>query len=383
MGRELGGAVLRRLRDAGPQTKTQLAEALGVSRTTLSAAVRALVDEGHVEDGPLAASSGGRRSTSVRLSSGRVVVALSLGERRVRVAVIDGHLTITTGVSIDLRDRDVAPGSVPGVVLQAVRQLLADRRPTAFGCAVAVPGSALFDELRRGLDDRHPGVPVAALPAVRAMAVGERHSGAARAVDDLLAVRLGNGVTTASVAGGRLAAGDRRYAGRVGHLRVEEFGPACACGRTGCLDSYASGVALVAQAGELARRGRSAVLAATLAGTGELDLADVVAAAQAGDPAVVQLARDAGQRLGQVVAGLVAHTDPRCVVLGGPVAALGGHLLGDLRATVYRLAPAEQTGSLQIVLSEMGERAVLVGAGAGAWDAWIDERPATASVAHF
>jgi len=206
---------------------------------------------------------------------------------------------------------------------------------------------------------------------VRAMALGERRSGAARDVDDFVAVRLGRSVTTATVAGGHTSKGVNGRSGEIGHLRVEEFGPECVCGLTGCLDSFAGSTAVVAQATELAGRGRSATLAGVLDRNGSLDLADLVAAGRAGDPVVAQLARDLGQRLGRVVAGLVAQTNPLCVVLGGPVAALGGHLLGDLRATVYRIAPPLLAEGLEIVLSELGEQAVLIGTASEALERWI------------
>ena len=106
MRRGLDGEVLRVLRDAGPQTKNQLAHVLVIPRTTLNASVRGLADAGHVEDGSVAASSGGRRSVTVRIACGRRFLVLSMGEAAARVAVLDGQLTVTSGVNIDLQDRD-------------------------------------------------------------------------------------------------------------------------------------------------------------------------------------------------------------------------------------------------------------------------------------
>lgn len=372
----LDGEVLRRLRDAGPQTKSQLAESLGVPRTTLTATLRSLTAAGLLDDGPVAPSSGGRRSVTVRMTPDRVALALSLGERRVRVAVLDGHLAIETGVSIDLVDRGPDPDSIAATVVRATEQVLGGRDPVAVGIAAAGTAPLTPEDLSGALAEHHPGVPVASLPAARAMALGEHRAGAARGVDDFIAVRLGGSVTVATMSGGRLSAGGTGRAGEIGHLRVEEFGPACVCGLTGCLDSFASSVALVAQATDLAHRGRSAVLADVLARTGALDLADLVAAGRAGDPAVTQLARELGQRLGGVLAALVAQGDPLRLVLGGPVAAIGAHVLGDLRTTVYRLAPARLAEDLDIVLSELGDHAVLIGAGSEAWEAWFRAAPA-------
>lgn len=367
----LDGDVLRRLRDAGPQTKAQLAEELGVPRTTLSASLRTLAAAGHVEDGPLAASSGGRRSVSVRAAADRVVVALSLGERRVRVAVVDGHLAIESGLSIDLTDRDPRSDSIVATLLKATEQVLGGRKPAAIGAATASTAPVQLDDVVEPLTATYGDVAIASLPAERAMALGERRSGAARGIDDFVAVRLGGSVTMATVTGGRLTLGGTGRAGEIGHLRIEEFGPACVCGLTGCLDAFVSSTALVEQAADLARRGRSTTLAEVLERTGAIDLGDLVTAGRAGDPAITHLARDLGQRLGKVLAGVIAHTDPLRIVLGGPLGALGSHLLGDLRTTVYRLAPARLAQDLEVVLSELGDQAVLIGAGSAATEAWI------------
>ncbi|TWG99009.1 putative NBD/HSP70 family sugar kinase [Nocardioides sp. J9] len=370
---ELDGEVLRRLRDHGPLTRTQLAQQLGVPRTTLASPLRQLTEAGDVRDGPVAASSGGRRSVTVAMPApaDRVFLALSLAERRVRVAALDGHLTIESGVSIDVQDLGDDQASMTATVLRAVDQVLRDRRPAAIGVAAAGTAPVAYVDLAGPLAERYDTTPAAAVPAARAMALGERRAGAARGIDDFVAVRLGGSVTLATMSGGRLSTGGSGHAGEVGHLRVEEFGPACVCGLTGCLDAFVSASALVAQATEQAHRGRSQVLADALSRNGALDLADLVAAGRTGDPVVVQLARDLGQRLGKVLAGVVAHADPLRVVLGGPVAALGAQLLGDLRTTVYRLAPARLAEDLDIVLSEVGDHAVLIGAGSEAVEAWI------------
>ena len=64
-------------------------------------------------------------------------------------------------------------------------------------------------------------------------------------------------------------------AGDIGHIRVEEFGPTCACGNTGCLEAFAGGAALARDATAAARSGRSPALAARLEANGEVTAADI------------------------------------------------------------------------------------------------------------
>jgi predicted NBD/HSP70 family sugar kinase len=163
-------------------------------------------------------------------------------------------------------------------------------------------------------------------------------------------------------------------AGDIGHIQVDESGPICTCGNIGCLEACFSGAALARDAEAAARFGRSARLAdrlAELVALGQTDpglramltAQDVGAAAAAGDPVAVQLVREGGHRLGQVLASLVSFFNPALLVIGGGVAAGLGHpLLAEIRSVVYRRSLPLATGNLPIVLSELGGTAGVVGA---------------------
>jgi len=88
---------------------------------------------------------------------------------------------------------------------------------------------------------------------------------------------------------------------------------------------------------------------------------DVGEAAAAGDHGAVTLIRDGGERLGFALATLVSFFNPAMVVIGGGVAGLGHRLLAEIRGVVYRRSLPLATGNLPIVLSEMAERAGVVG----------------------
>jgi predicted NBD/HSP70 family sugar kinase len=81
-----------------------------------------------------------------------------------------------------------------------------------------------------------------------------------------------------------------------------------------------------------------------------------------GDAACIQLIRDGGRRIGNVLAGLVSFINPSLIVIGGGVAGLGHVLLAEIRSVVYRRSLPLATGNLPIVMSELGPRAGVVGA---------------------
>lgn len=384
--RPVGESVLRLLRDEGPQTRSQLAESLGTSRTTISTVVAGLERDRLVAEGPVAPSSGGRRSTTVRLGPAVRLAAVSVGESRIRVTVLDGLLTVARPVTVDLTDGS----DLRAETLAALRAALESgpagpggvQEPVlALGLSLAsdLPGvtDSFVADLVAGIGDLVGRRPVVVERAARALARGERHGGVARGQDDVVLVRVGATVTTAAYIDGHLGRGHDDLAGAVGHAKVDEFGPACLCGSSGCLDSFVSVRALRDQAVSAARSGRSTALAARLSESGTVGIPDLAAAVSDGDPVAVQMARDVGRRVGETVAGLVALANPSTVVVGGPVAALGPHLLNEVRGAVYRRAPARVVAGVTVVLGTPGDRAALLGAALAASDRAFELATAT------
>jgi predicted NBD/HSP70 family sugar kinase len=211
---------------------------------------------------------------------------------------------------------------------------------------------------------RELGCPVLLDNDVNVMALGEQHSGVAKSARDFLFVKIGTGIGCGIVVDGQLYRGVDGCAGDIGHIRVEEFGPTCACGNTGCLEAFFGGSALARDALAAARSQRSPALAAMLAEKGELTAVDVANAVAQGDPHAVQMIRDGGHRVGWVLASLVSFFNPGLIVIGGRVARLGHPLLAEIRGVVYRRSLPLATGNLPVVLSEMGDDAGVVGAAA-------------------
>jgi predicted NBD/HSP70 family sugar kinase len=193
------------------------------------------------------------------------------------------------------------------------------------------------------------------------MALGEQHAGVARSARDFLFVKIGTGIGCGIVVDGELYRGVDGCAGDIGHIRVEEFGPTCACGNTGCLEAFAGGAALARDAMAAARAGRSPALAALLEEKGTLSAADISLAVAQGDTQAVQLMRDAGRRIGQVLASLVSFFNPGLIVIGGRVTGLGHALLAEIRGVTYRRSLPLATGNLPIVLSELGDESGVIG----------------------
>ncbi len=369
--------ILAQLRDEGPLSKAQLADQLQVSRTTIAAEVARLAEVGLAGEAGPAASRGGRRSTLVDLSEDIRFVGISIGATGMSVGVTDGRLAVlaTRHRGCDIRQ---GPEAVLAAALALVREVLDEvgvDRP--MGAGVGVPGPVDFHRgvpvsppIMPGWDgypvrdavSRELGCPVVLDNDVNVLAVGEQHAGVAKGARDFLYVKIGTGIGCGIVIDGDLYRGVNGCAGDIGHIRIEEFGPTCACGNTGCLEAFSGGAALARDATTAARSGRSPALAALLQEKGELTAVDVGTAVSQGDPQAVQLIRDSGRHVGRVLAALVSFFNPGMIVIGGRVTGLGHALLSEIRGVTYRQSLPLATGNLPIVLSELGDEGGVVGA---------------------
>lgn len=167
------------------------------------------------------------------------------------------------------------------------------------------PNLAWRDEpLRRNVEAR-VRLPVIIENDANAVAWGEARYGAGVGESFLVCINLGTGIGGGIIVDGELYRGRWGIGAEVGHFRVVPDGRRCGCGNRGCLEQYASGRALVAEARDLARA--SPALAGRLLELGGgspegIGGPEVARAAREGDPAALECFRVVGGWLGQGLA---------------------------------------------------------------------------------
>ncbi|MCW2761578.1 MAG: hypothetical protein JWR85_1779 [Marmoricola sp.] len=370
--------ILSYVRDEGPLSRMDLAARLKVSRTTVAAEVGRLVELGLAEDAGPAESRGGRRSSLVDLDAGLRFVGIELGATSMRVAVTDGRLGVLARATAAAADIRRGPEPVLAEAIEVTRKLLSEmgvERPAGVGIGVPGPvdfqaGVPVSPPIMPGWDkypvrdalSRELSCPVLLDNDVNVMALGEQHTGVARSASAFLFVKIGTGIGCGIVVDRHLYRGADGCAGDIGHIRIDQSGPLCACGNQGCLEAFFGGAALARDATAAARSGRSSVLSGMLEGADGLTAEHVGVALGQGDAVALQLTRDGGRLVGTVLANLVSFFNPGLIVIGGGVAGLGHTLLAEIRSVIYRQSLPLATGNLPVVLSELGGDAGVIGA---------------------
>jgi predicted NBD/HSP70 family sugar kinase len=147
----------------------------------------------------------------------------------------------------------------------------------------------------------------------------------------------------------------------VGHTQARRDSTvACRCGKVGCLEALAGGLAMAREGMGLAAAGNE-MLARRLQERGKLDAADVLWAAARGDQASVELVGRCGVLIGEMLSTAVHFFNPALIVLGGRVAAASDVLLATIRQTVYAQSLPFATRRLEIKGAELGADGGVIG----------------------
>ncbi|MGI5244580.1 ROK family protein [Dactylosporangium sp. CA-139066] len=293
------------------------------------------------------------------------VLAVDVGATKFAAAVVDRDGAIHTRV-----ERPIA-GADPTAVLRGVLVEAGTTGVEAVGVGTAGPldrGRGTVSPvnipawrdfpLTATIGGWLPGVPVAMAGDAQCMALGEWWRGpAADAGGCLLGIVVSTGIGGGLVLDGRPHLGPTGNAGHIGHITVDPHGERCPCGATGCVETYASGPAMVRWA---AARGWSPP-------AGPADARALAESARAGD-AVARAAFDrAADALATGLLTTAALVDLDRVIVGGGVAAAGETLLAPIRRALAAREGMAFLRRLEVRASTLGRDGGLYGAAALAY----------------
>ena len=361
------GNLVRLIRSGEATTRAELALTTGLARSTIAQRIDSLTAHGWIKDTGEAPSTGGRPPTVLGFNPhARTTLVADIGATHSRVALTNLGGAIIAEATADI-DISSGPEEVLGWVERSFRglQTSADgqigelagigiglplRVKFAEGRSVSPPITPGWDgyAVREHFAERF-GVPVLVDNDVNIMALGESWAMDFE-VSDLLFVKVGTGIGSGLILGGRIHRGALGMAGDLGHVPVPESDAACSCGNVGCLEMVAGGAALARQ------------LAAV--GKGTVDSRDVTDLVRRGDPVAGHAVREAGRVIGRVLADAVTLLNPALIVVGGDIAEGGDQLLAGVREEVFRRSTARSTNGLVIAPSAVGDHAGVVGAAA-------------------
>jgi len=196
---------------------------------------------------------------------------------------------------------------------------------------------------------------------VRVATLGELKYGAGKGCQNLVCITVGTGIGSGLVFNGKLIRGAKNAAGEIGHIKLTMGdGPICGCGDYGCFEAYASGPAIVAEAKEYIKGGKSSKFKELA--TEELSPYIVAQAALQGDAVAKRIFTKMGEIIGLGLTSVINLLNPEKVIIGGGVADAGDILFNPIKETIQKRAMPIQASAVEIVPAVLGNTAGVIGA---------------------
>ncbi|MGI5269154.1 ROK family protein [Nonomuraea sp. CA-218870] len=366
--------VLRFVREHAPCSRADIAAGTGLNKATVSSLVADLIDRRLVRETGLTENRVGRPATMLVLD-GSPYAAIGV---EINVDYVSAVATDLAGERLLAWRRSFSAGesvnqgvaNVAAVVRRVVNRMAKEERQV-LGLAVAVPGlidvngtvriapnlgwrdADLGGDLAKALRD--PGFAIQVDNDANLAALAEQRFGAGAGASDLVYLTGQMGVGAGVILDGRLRRGRLGYSGELGHVQLDPEGPACRCGRRGCLEAMAG-------VGAVLRRADPSPAEI------EIELEEVVRSARAGDAATLSTLGAVGAALGRGVSIIANLLNPQLIVLGGYYVPLAPWLLPPARAAVLDAAIAPQAGGCEVVASTLGHDAAALGGAARVLD---------------
>lgn len=306
----------------------------------------------------------------------RWIVGIDLGGTYIKGAILDTVGTI-------LVDAAVPTGAEHGseYVLQQIKNLVHRllekgqiKIQEVLGIGIGVPGlpdyergSVVFApnlqwrnvELAQPLE-QSLGVPVFLDNDANVAALGEQWCGAGGGSQHMVLITIGTGIGCGLILNGEIYRGAAFSAGEIGHITMDPQGPACNCGRRGCLENLTSATAIMRMAQEAVDQGQETLLAQVAC----LSPKEVFALAQQGDVVAKQIIDQVVFYLGWAIGNLVNTLNPQLVLLGGGVAQAGELFFEPIRQRVQACTLEAPGRTVRIAGASLGNKAGAIGAAA-------------------
>ena len=358
-------------------TIPELADLLNISVPKANDLTAGLVEEGLVREAGYKTEGVGRKATVYSLNkSSCYFLGVEIKRYNLSIALMgfdksiaESKLTIPFPFSTPHESLDAIVETINNFLEQSV---IPKEKIVAMGLSVAgrinvKTGEILtiyhFEDapVKKILEDA-TGLPVYIDNDSRTIAYGEYYFGRKKYPENVIVINLDYGIGTGIFVEGKPLYGASGYAGELGHIPIFNNEKICRCGKKGCLQTEASGMALIEFITTKMQEGSNSRLKTTLKAKGFIELEDVVEAVGLGDNLAIEGVTRIGTNLGKGLAVAINLFNPNVIVIGGKLSALGDSLLLPVvQSSIFQYSLSLVNTDTEIIVSRINEKAGLLG----------------------
>lgn len=360
--------VLDIIREHRPITRSELSKRTGMSAMSIGRIVAELCEEGLIEETSLTSGSVGRKAVKWDIvPDGRYAIGVDIQRRQLVIGVMNLAETLVHSRNIECTTQSMTPDQTVTLLAGAIGEMLealqiSSAKVVAIG--IGIPGVVDHENgivsLSEALGWRQ--VPlvqkVEQLTGIRTIVdndlkvkiLGEYLYGSAQGSDKAVLIHVGKGIGSSLILNGRVFRGDANSAGELGHMTLEPLGTLCECGKRGCLQMYIDDRALLSEARK--------------AGQPMDEITQLFDAARNGDGWAAELLDRAALYISVTINNIMCLYNSETVILSGNFVEQYEPFLGLVHRYCAGVVWEPFRSSLNVIASELKERAIILGAGA-------------------
>jgi len=297
----------------------------------------------------------------------KYIIGIDVGGTNVKFGLLNTRAKIIDRTRLNTKAFARHPKKLIAAIIDAIRQLMAKNKLShqqILGIGIGLPGAV---DPQKGIVKSLPNIPNwknvplkkmmqsrLSIPVfldndAKLIVLGEWKFGAGKGYENLICITLGTGVGGGLILNNALYRGENFVAGEIGHMPLNEMGPACPCGGWGCFERYVGNATLLAQAQKVFV-------------SKQLTLESVFERANRGDKRAIRFWKNTGEHIGNALVGAVNLLNPQLIVIGGGVANNFKFLKSSIGDVIQKRAMKVQAQHVRIVCAKLGDDAGLLGA---------------------
>jgi len=360
--------VLSYVRDRAPISRAEIARETALQRSTVSAIVDELQSNGLIEEIGTGDSTGGRKPTLLKLTTGvPVVIGVDITPRQTTVALAD--------LAGQILEKEVFPTTpdadfMSGQIIEKIKKHISANKKYNLEVGISVPGIAdqmtgnvlyvpYFEwsnwNICRQITDQ-TGLRATVDNDANAIALAELWFGEKenRKDQNFITVLVAEGVGTGIIFDGQVYRGDKGAAGEFGHMIVGENAPVeCSCGSRACWEAHASEKAIRFRYQHQPKKDSS--------NNGNHSIEQLIRLANQGDEEAVKVFKETARFLGIGISNLIVGFSPQAIIVSGRIVKVWDIIKDEIGSLAGRGVRQELPQTI-IRASSLGDAPTLMGA---------------------
>lgn len=386
--------IMSLLYQKSSRSASTLSKLTNVSLPTVRLVLDELIEENVVAIRGIGDSQGGRKPVIYSLSADAFyILAVELGHHSAKAVIYNSHNNeVSRILSFETNIND---SELEGAVDKALNALLAEtklQKQKIVAIGLSMPGlidseQGINKTIRKGANrdvvsrfSRYFQIKTFIENDARMQALGEFTFGTARQTRNAIVINWDWGLGLGMILDGTIFKGANGSAGEFSHIRIDEEGDLCECGKKGCLQSMAGAGKLIAMAREELERGAVSQLTAQFAHNPDsLNPGDIINCAKKGDELSMMLLSKLSTRMAWGLSVLIQLLNPELIVLSGPMLKANQYVLIPIQQALHKYCLESILENVRIEVSRMDESAGLKGVAVMVFQKIFSDKSQTAS----